>query len=78
MFDENAEWMEQVRKTNREFIELEQRHHRLERELHKLLKRRILPPAEEVRKKTLQKEKLAAKDRMNEILRHSRLAETAH
>jgi uncharacterized protein YdcH (DUF465 family) len=50
----------------------------LERELHKLLKRRILPPAEEVRKKTLQKEKLAAKDRMNEILRHSRLAETAH
>jgi uncharacterized protein YdcH (DUF465 family) len=46
--------------------------------LNTLLKRRILPPDDEVRKKTLQKEKLAAKDRMNEILRQSKLAETTH
>ncbi len=75
MFDGDGEWIEYIRKANKEFVALEQRHHRLEQELTKLLKRRILPVDEEVRKKTLQKEKLATKDRMKEILRQSRLAE---
>lgn len=78
MLNEDKEWIEYIRKGNREFVELEQHHRRLERELNTLLKRRILPADEEVRKKTMQKEKLAAKDRMNEILRQSKLTETAH
>ncbi len=75
MFDGDEEWIEHVRRTNKEFAALEQRHHRLEQELTKLLKRRILPVDEEIRKKTLQKEKLATKDRMNALVRQSRLAE---
>jgi uncharacterized protein YdcH (DUF465 family) len=78
MLNEDKEWLDHVRKGNREFVELEQHHRRLERELSALLKRRIMPADDEVRKKTLQKEKLAAKDRMNEILRQSKLAETTH
>jgi len=78
MLNEDKEWLDHVRKGNREFVELEQHHRRLERELSTLLKRRILPADEEMRKKTLQKEKLAAKDRMNEILRQSKLTETTH
>lgn len=78
MLNEDKEWLDHVRKGNRELVELEQRHRQLERELNTLLKRRILPPDDEVRKKTLQKEKLAAKDRMNEILRQSKLTEAAH
>ncbi len=77
MLNEDKEWLDHVRKAHQEFVELEQQHRRLDRELNKLLKRRILPVDEEVRKKTLQKEKLAAKDRMNEILRQSKLTETA-
>ena len=75
MFDGDEEGIESIRQANKEFVALEQRHHRLDQELAKLLKRRILPVDEEIRKRTLQKEKLAAKDRMNEILRQSRPAE---
>ncbi len=65
-------WIEQLRKTNREFADLERRHLALERELGDLLKRRVLTTDEEIRKKNMQKEKLAMKDRMNGILRQTR------
>jgi len=60
---------QQVRDSNREFRLLEQEHLQLERELSQLLRRKILTPAEEIQKKWLQKRKLAAKDRMEEIVR---------
>ncbi|MBI3609057.1 MAG: DUF465 domain-containing protein [Nitrospirae bacterium] len=77
MFDGGEDGIEHIRKANKEFVVLEQRHHRLELELNKLLKRRILAVDEEFRKKTLQKEKLATKDRMNDIIRQSRLTRRA-
>jgi uncharacterized protein YdcH (DUF465 family) len=61
--------LEQIRKSNREFRQLEEEHHRLERELSDILRRKVLTPAEELEKKRLQKKKLMAKDRMMEILR---------
>jgi uncharacterized protein YdcH (DUF465 family) len=72
MRDDNVTWIEYLRKTNREYAELERRHHDLERELGDLVKRRVLTVDEEVKKKNVQKEKLAAKDRMNDILRQTR------
>lgn len=76
--DHDMAWIERVRKSNHEFVVLEQHHQRLERELQTLLKRRVLAENDEYRKKMVQKEKLAAKDRMNEILRRARLTETIH
>lgn len=77
MRDENVTWIEYLRKTNREYAELERRHHELERELETLVKRRVLTPDEEIKKKNVQKEKLATKDRMNHILRHTRVTRMA-
>lgn len=76
--DNEGTWIEHIRKFNHEFVVLEEQHQRLERELQKLLKRRNLAGDDEFRKKMMQKEKLAAKDRMNEILRRSKLTETIH
>jgi uncharacterized protein YdcH (DUF465 family) len=61
--------LEQIRKSNREFRQWEEEHHRLDRELADILRRKVLTPAEELQKKRLQKKKLMAKDRMMEILR---------
>lgn len=77
MHDGDAAWIEHLRKTNREFADLERKHLELERELGDLLKRRVLSTDEEVRKKNVQKEKLAMKDRMNGILRQTRLSRMA-
>jgi hypothetical protein len=77
MRDDDVIWIGQLRKTSREFMDLERRHLELERELEDLVKRRILSPDEEIRKKNVQKEKLVMKDRMSDILRHNRLAGTA-
>ena len=77
MHDGDTAWIEHLRKTNREFADLERKHLALERELGDLLKRRVLSTDEEVRKKNVQKEKLAMKDRMNGILRQSRLSRMA-
>lgn len=77
MRDDEVPWIEHLRKTSREFADLERRHLELERELGDLVKRRVLTAHEEMRKKNVQKEKLAMKDRMNDILRHARLAGTA-
>ncbi len=61
--------VEQLRRTNTEFRELEASHHRLDRELNELQKRHVLTPNEEIEKKRIQKEKLATKDKLAEIVR---------
>jgi len=60
---------EQLRQLSTEFRELEEIHHRLDHELNEMQKRHVLTPAEEVTKKQLQKEKLAKKDKMAELIR---------
>lgn len=61
--------VEQLRRTNTEFRELEESHHRLDRELNELQKRHVLTPNEEIEKKRIQKEKLAMKDKLAEFIR---------
>lgn len=63
---------DQLRRNNREFKTLEDTHHRLDSELAELQKRHVLTPQEEVVKKHLQKEKLAMKDKMAELIRQYR------
>ena len=58
-----------LRQSNLEFRQLEESHHRLDAELAELQKRHVLTPEEELQKKRLQKEKLAKKDKMAEIMR---------
>lgn len=65
--------VERLRESNHEFRELEDAHHRLDNELSEMQKRHVLTPQEEVTKKQLQKEKLAKKDRMAELIRDYRL-----
>jgi len=61
--------VERLRQSSIEFRELEESHHRLDIELAELQKRHVLTPSEEVVKKQLQKEKLAKKDKMAELIR---------
>lgn len=61
--------VEQLRHSNTEFRELEASHHRLDLELNELQRRHVLTPSEEVEKKRLQKEKLAKKDKLAELIR---------
>jgi len=63
---------DRLRESNTEFRALEESHHRLAAELSDLQRRHVLTPAEEVLKKQLQKEKLATKDKMAELIRSSR------
>ncbi len=70
--------VERLRESNHEFRELEESHHRLDAELNELQKRHVLTPAEEVIKKRLQKEKLAKKDRLAELIREYREHEMQH
>ncbi len=65
----DARVSELLRESSTEFKELEQAHHRLDVELAELQKRHVLTPQEELVKKQLQKEKLAKKDRMAELIR---------
>jgi uncharacterized protein YdcH (DUF465 family) len=60
---------ERLRQSNTEFRELEASHHRLDLELNELHKRHVLTPAEELEKKRMQKEKLAKKDKIAELIR---------
>lgn len=60
---------ERLRQSSHEFRTLEESHHRLDLELNDLQKRHVLTPAEELSKKHLQKEKLAKKDRMADLIR---------
>ena len=61
--------VERLRQSSAEFRELEDSHHRLDLELNELQKRHVLTPTEEMAKKQLQKEKLAKKDKMAEMIR---------
>jgi uncharacterized protein YdcH (DUF465 family) len=61
--------VEQLRRTNTEFRELEESHHRLDLELNDLQKRHVLTPKEEIEKKRIQKEKLVTKDKLAEFIR---------
>ncbi|OQW62675.1 MAG: hypothetical protein A4S17_01420 [Proteobacteria bacterium HN_bin10] len=61
-----------LRQSNQEFRELEETHHRLDVELTDLQRRHVLTPQEEATKKHIQKEKLAKKDRMAELVRQYR------
>ena len=60
---------ERLRQSSHEFRVLEEAHHRLDLELIQLQKRHVLTPAEELAMKDLQKEKLAKKDKMAEMIR---------
>jgi uncharacterized protein YdcH (DUF465 family) len=64
-----------LRQSNSEFRELEESHHRLDAELEELQKRHVLTPQEELLKKQIQKEKLAKKDKMAELIRLYRQSE---
>ncbi|MGE0645914.1 MAG: DUF465 domain-containing protein [Nitrospira sp.] len=61
--------VEQLRRTNTEFRQLEESHHRLDLELNELQRRHVLTPNEEIEKKRIQKEKLATKDKLAEFIR---------
>jgi uncharacterized protein len=69
---------ERLRQSNHEFRELEESHHRLDAELNELQKRHVLTPAEELVKKRLQKEKLAKKDKLAELIREYREHDMQH
>jgi uncharacterized protein YdcH (DUF465 family) len=61
--------VEQLRQSNPKFRDLEVSHHRLDLELNELQKRHVLTPAEELEKRRIQKEKLAKKDKLAELIR---------
>ena len=61
--------VEQLRQSSYEFRELEVSHQRLDVELNELQKRHVLTPSEELEKKRIQKEKLAKKDKLAELIR---------
>jgi [ribosomal protein S18]-alanine N-acetyltransferase len=69
MLTEDPAILELVRRERSEFKTLEETHCRLETELAELTKLHLLTPEEEIRKKQIQFEKLAAKDKMAEIVR---------
>lgn len=64
--------VDQLRATSIEFRQLEEAHHQLDSELNELQRRHVLTPAEELHKKQLQKEKLAKKDQMADLIRRFR------
>ena len=66
---------ERLRVENPEFQKWEQEHRKLEDTLMSFESHRYLTPEEEMERKRLQKLKLAAKDRMMEILRRSRVGQ---
>jgi uncharacterized protein YdcH (DUF465 family) len=66
---------EKLRMENPEFQKWEQEHRKLEDTLMSFESHRYLTPEEEMERKRIQKLKLAAKDRMMEILRRSRVGQ---
>ncbi len=70
MLNEDSAILELVRKESPEFMALEESHHRLEAQLGELTQLHFLTSEEEVLKKRIQFDKLAAKDKMAAIVRH--------
>lgn len=66
---EETQTIDQLREKNRRFRSLEKKHHELEASLHDLNRHKTLTAQEELQRKTYQKEKLAAKDTMTEMVR---------
>ena len=64
-----------LRNENTEFIKLEQEHKKLEDSLMSFETHRYLTPEEEVERKRIQKLKLAAKDRMMDIVRRTKVGQ---
>jgi ribosomal-protein-alanine N-acetyltransferase len=69
MLNEDPAILELVRKESLEFKSLEETHHRLEDQLGALNKLHFLTPEEEQRKKQIQFDKLATKDKMAALVR---------
>lgn len=69
MLSEDPAILELVRSENPVFKTLEDTHHQFESQLNELAKLHLLTPEEEIRKKHIQLEKLAVKDKMAEIVR---------
>ncbi len=69
MLSEDPAILDLVRKEHPEFRTLEESHQRLEHQLAELTKLHFLTPEEEQRKKRIQFDKLATKDKMAEIVR---------
>jgi uncharacterized protein len=67
--------VERLRTENSEFQKWEQEHRQLENTLTSFETHRYLSPEEEVERKRIQKLKLAAKDRMMEIIRRSKVGQ---
>lgn len=67
--------VEKLRVENSEFQKWEQEHRQLENTLMSFEAHRYLSPEEEVERKRIQKLKLAAKDRMMEIVRRSKVGQ---
>ncbi len=67
--------VERLRVENSEFKKWEQEHRQLENTLMSFEAHRYLTPEEEVERKRIQKLKLAAKDRMMEIIRRSKVGQ---
>lgn len=63
---------ERIRKQDPEFRKLEEAHQRLEAELNRIVRHKVLTPKEEISKKQIQVEKLHMKDRIEDILRRHR------
>lgn len=66
--------IEMLREKNWHFRHLEKLHGELDQSLHRMGRRRVLTPQEEVQKKEFQKKKLAAKDEMVEMVRQVKIA----
>jgi [ribosomal protein S18]-alanine N-acetyltransferase len=69
MLSEDPAILELVRREHSDFRALEEMHQRLENQLAELTRLHTLTPEEEIRKKQIQFEKLATKDKMAEIVR---------
>jgi len=65
----DKELVKQYAERNPEIRELFERHQALERELEELVHKAYLTAEEELRKKQIQKEKLALKDRIHELIK---------
>jgi uncharacterized protein len=63
--------MERLRTENPEFQKWEEEHHKLESSLASIDSHVYLTPEEEVERKRIQKLKLAAKDKMMDLIRRS-------
>lgn len=78
MPDERSAFREELRQRSPEFRKLAEEHHRLERALNELIRRKTLTPQEESHKKQIQVEKLHTKDRMEAMIREYVKQNTTH